>query len=246
MNFVRYLLEKSRDPEKLFILGDHGTLTYAEFVEKLENLSSVLFNRYGSRKKILLMADNTPFFIISYLSIIYSGNIAVLVETRISKTDLTEIINTSSLSGALVQNKYCHYFEDSPFDIMNETILRRVAIKNFFYILLLMCRMTILRSSSSHREAPVQKKASCSPIKILSPIPVQLLSISDLDETDRMCVVLPFFYCYGASLLHTHLRVGGSIVLNQKPFLGSIINDIDTYRVYRFCRCSQHLPDSYQ
>jgi hypothetical protein len=28
MNFVRYLLETTRDPEKLFILGDHGTLSY--------------------------------------------------------------------------------------------------------------------------------------------------------------------------------------------------------------------------
>ena len=30
---------------------------------------------------------------------------------------------------------------------------------------------------------------------------------------DRVLVILPFFYCYGASLLHTHLRVGGSVAL---------------------------------
>jgi long-chain acyl-CoA synthetase len=34
-----------------------------------------------------------------------------------------------------------------------------------------------------------------------------------LSSSDRMLVVLPFFYCFGASLLHTHLRAGGSIVL---------------------------------
>lgn len=51
MNFVRYLLERTRDPEKLFILGDHGTLSYAEFVQKVEGVTSVLFNRYGTRKK---------------------------------------------------------------------------------------------------------------------------------------------------------------------------------------------------
>ena len=106
MNFIRYLLEKQRDPERSFIVGDHGTLSYAEFTEGLENLASVLFNRYGSRNKILLMADNTPFFIISYLSIIYSGNIAVPVETRLNATGLAEINTTSSLSGALVQEKY--------------------------------------------------------------------------------------------------------------------------------------------
>lgn len=30
---------------------------------------------------------------------------------------------------------------------------------------------------------------------------------------DRALVVLPFFYCFGASLLHTHLRCGGRVVL---------------------------------
>jgi long-chain acyl-CoA synthetase len=33
-----------------------------------------------------------------------------------------------------------------------------------------------------------------------------------LEGSDRIAVVLPFYYCYGASLLHTHLRAGGSLV----------------------------------
>ncbi|MDD1698196.1 MAG: hypothetical protein LUQ36_07520, partial [Methanoregula sp.] len=78
MNFVSYLLENSRGLDTLFVTGDQGTLTYPEFVQNLENLSSHIYDTYGSRKKFLVMADNTPFFIISYLSIIYSGNIAVL------------------------------------------------------------------------------------------------------------------------------------------------------------------------
>lgn len=34
-----------------------------------------------------------------------------------------------------------------------------------------------------------------------------------LTRSDRMLVILPFHYCFGASLLHTHLAVGGSVVL---------------------------------
>lgn len=40
-----------------------------------------------------------------------------------------------------------------------------------------------------------------------------IISYLGLAPDDRMLVILPFFYCYGASLLHTHLRVGGSVVL---------------------------------
>jgi acyl-CoA synthetase (AMP-forming)/AMP-acid ligase II len=242
MNFVSYLLEKNRDPEKLFILGDHGSLTYADFIRKLENLSSFIYNRFGSRKKILLIADNTPFFIISYLSIISSGNIAVLVETRISKNDLKSILDTSSLSGAFAQNKYCHFFEDSSFCIMNETILAEVGDKEFFLspppgVQGDDVAVIIFTSGSTGT-----KKGVMLTHKNLIANTGSIIEYLKLDETDRICVVLPFFYCYGASLLHTHLRAGGSIVLNQKPFLGSIINDIDT------CQCTGFagVPSTYQ
>ena len=29
-------------------------------------------------------------------------------------------------------------------------------------------------------------------------------------------VVLPFYYCFGTSLLHTHFRVNGSLVINNR------------------------------
>jgi acyl-CoA synthetase (AMP-forming)/AMP-acid ligase II len=33
---------------------------------------------------------------------------------------------------------------------------------------------------------------------------------------DRIMTVLPFHYCFGTSLLHTHLRVGGSLVVDSR------------------------------
>jgi acyl-CoA synthetase (AMP-forming)/AMP-acid ligase II len=46
-----------------------------------------------------------------------------------------------------------------------------------------------------------------------------IITYLELRRDDRMLVILPFFYCYGASLMHTHLRAGGSIVLcNQFVF----------------------------
>lgn len=40
-----------------------------------------------------------------------------------------------------------------------------------------------------------------------------IISYLDLRSSDRVLVILPFFYCYGASLLHTHLRLGARVVL---------------------------------
>jgi len=38
----------------------------------------------------------------------------------------------------------------------------------------------------------------------------------ELSAADRVMVVLPFYYVYGLSLLHTHVAVGGSVVLDNR------------------------------
>jgi long-chain acyl-CoA synthetase len=40
-----------------------------------------------------------------------------------------------------------------------------------------------------------------------------IIEYLELDESERILSVLPFYYCFGTSLLHTHLRIGGSIAL---------------------------------
>jgi long-chain acyl-CoA synthetase len=42
-----------------------------------------------------------------------------------------------------------------------------------------------------------------------------IIAYLELCSTDCMMVILPFFYCFGTSLLHTHLRVGGSLALSN-------------------------------
>ncbi len=37
-----------------------------------------------------------------------------------------------------------------------------------------------------------------------------------LTHDDRIMTILPFHYCFGASLLHTHLRVGGRLVIDSR------------------------------
>ena len=42
-----------------------------------------------------------------------------------------------------------------------------------------------------------------------------ILAYLGLGRQDRMLVVLPFHYCFGLSLVHTHLRAGGSLALSN-------------------------------
>ena len=70
-----------------------------------------------------------------------------------------------------------------------------------------------------------------------------IVSYVGLQRDDRMLVVLPFYYCFGLSLLHTHLRVGGSVVLcNSFVFPEVAIDMLEGQR----CTGLAGVPSSFQ
>jgi long-chain acyl-CoA synthetase len=70
-----------------------------------------------------------------------------------------------------------------------------------------------------------------------------IISYLGLRADDRILVVLPFFYCFGASLLHTHLRAGGAVVLcDQFVFPELVLDLIERER----CTAFAGVPSTFQ
>jgi len=70
-----------------------------------------------------------------------------------------------------------------------------------------------------------------------------IITFLDLRGYDRVLVILPFFYCYGASLLHTHLRRGGRVVLcNSFAFPETALDLIEREE----CTVLAGVPSSFQ
>lgn len=70
-----------------------------------------------------------------------------------------------------------------------------------------------------------------------------IISYLELDRTERILVILPFHYVFGASLLHTHLAVGGSLVLcNSFTFPETALDLIEKEQ----CTGLAGVPSSYQ
>lgn len=70
-----------------------------------------------------------------------------------------------------------------------------------------------------------------------------IISYLELGPTDRMLVVLPFHYVFGASLLHTHLATGASLVLcNTFAFPETAVELIDKHS----CTGLAGVPSTYQ
>lgn len=50
-----------------------------------------------------------------------------------------------------------------------------------------------------------------------------IVSYLELTGRDRVMCVLPFYYVYGLSLLHTHLAVGGSVVIDNRFVFPNVV-----------------------
>jgi acyl-CoA synthetase (AMP-forming)/AMP-acid ligase II len=71
-----------------------------------------------------------------------------------------------------------------------------------------------------------------------------IISYMKLSCEDRTMVVLPFYYCFGLSLIHTQLMAGGTLVLDNefKLFPESMLNDLRQ----RECTGFAGVPSTYQ
>jgi long-chain acyl-CoA synthetase len=69
-----------------------------------------------------------------------------------------------------------------------------------------------------------------------------IVAYLELSPADRIMAILPFGYCFGTSLLHTHLRAGGSLVLGRFLYPESVLNLMEATE----CTGLAGVPSMYQ
>ncbi len=161
------------------------------------------------------------------------------METSISDKSLTSIINGCRISAFFVQKKFLSKFSNNE-KILTEDLLVTLPtskLPNTIHVRDNDVAVMIFTSGSTGTKKGVMLTHGnlCANTESI----VQYLKLT---SQDRVCATLPFFYCYGASLLHTHLRIGGSIVISNHIFLGGVIRDINSF----FCTGFAGVPSTYQ
>src|SRR5665647_442315 len=241
MNIFDFLFENSFSLEKDLILGPRESKSFKSISEESVKLANYLRNKLGQDNKILLVAQNSSFFIVSYLGILKSGNICVPLNPAIEKEGF-EFIKKKTKSeigffSEIVKNRLQPNVEC----ISELNISEIINIESKIFPLEQNFdgeRVAEIIFTSGSTALPKGVMLSHNNIIANTDSIVQYLGIN---EKDIIMVVLPFFYCYGLSLLHSHIRVGGSLVLNNNfIFLGSTINDLNKYQCSGFAGVPSH------
>jgi long-chain acyl-CoA synthetase len=240
MNAFDYFFEKSSDLEEHFLVGKEN-LSFKDLYNSSLSLASYLQKEYGRNKNILLLSVNNKFFLTAYFAIIKSGNTCIPLDPNIEKENLEYI---SGLTKPVMI-------------FMTRDIEKKISAGSVGCIFPDTLLHEEFNGSSAEKEDETDEN-SCAEIiftsgstgipkgvmishKNLKANTESIIAYLKLNKSDRMLVVLPFYYCYGLSLLHTHLRVGGSIVLNNSfIFLGSIINNLLEYKCTGFAGVPSH------
>lgn len=241
MNVVDYLFENHKSSKKEFIYGLTESITIGDLYDKVERTAKNIVKVHGVGKEIILISENSVFFLVSYFAIMKSGNQGMLIETKITDMELDDLMRRCSPAAIFIQDKLKRKIDKYPgrtivtekeleeFDRATETALPKTNDDD-------VCDIIFTSGSSGTKKGVMLSHRN---IRANTESIIEYLKLT---ENDRQMVVLPFYYCFGASLLHTHLRVGGSVAFDTSPFLGGAVRAIDKYE----CTGISGVPATYQ
>ncbi len=238
MNLFDYLLENA-DLQRIALIEDGATTTYGELLRMVEGVEHALKTcGTGFQEKVGILAENSAFWVACYLGIIKSGAVAAPLPSRLTADDLenyTKLIHcrTLCIDDRLVA-RYERLITESDNQVLKSAIMPH---KN---------DARAPESANSSESEPVDSESDLAALMFTSGSTGQpnavmvthknimantgaIVSYLDLLHDDRMMAVLPFHYCFGTSLLHTHLRAGASLVINNYfQYVEDVLNEMET------------------
>jgi long-chain acyl-CoA synthetase len=231
-NVVDFLLE-DYGPERCALQFLQSACTYAELKASIECLAIRLMTTAGGNigDRAVLIGDNSLFWASGYLGTMRAGMVCVPLPASVSATELSQVLKTTEArvvlaqAGIAVKNQALleglHLITDRPVpnlpglasqDSFNEirssnqcnpTNWPRVESND------LAALMFTSGSTGEPRGVMVSHRNIIANTE-------SIVEYLELTASDRIMTVLPWHYCFGASLLHSHLRVGGSLVVDPR------------------------------
>ena len=216
MNFAHYLLEKGAS-DQIALITEKEQIRYDDLRTVVHQMGNTLLQSgVQAGDRVCLISANSPFWVTSYLAIIAIGAVAVPLPLSVQPEELTYVLQLTGCRVICLQKRARRFIPDAvaqdltlifevedPFD---DVVVPPV------YPVGKLTKEAVLIFTSGTTSRP--KLVQLSHQNLIANTE-SIITYLDLSAEDRMMVAMPFYYCFGLSLLHTHLRVGGTAVLNN-------------------------------
>jgi long-chain acyl-CoA synthetase len=234
MNVVDYLMDNQAAAGDIVLLTPSTEHSYGELRQAADAVADFLILA-GAQKgdRILLLSDNSFFWVAAYLGTLRAGCVSVPLAPSVSSQDLNFIIGSCAIRLGFIHGKANReqlLVVPSEFKIVLEggvrlpdgfepecvsfkDVLASPFARNSYPEIDEEKDLAAIMFTSGSTSKPRGVMVSHQNVIANTSSIVEYL---ELTAQDRIMVVLPFFYCFGTSLLHTHLRVGGTVVIDPR------------------------------
>lgn len=230
MNVSDYLLEHGQD-QHIALVADRSYHTYLDLRGAAANLACEILQAGACPGEAVgLLASNSFFWIAAYLAIIKLGCVAVPFNPSSMPAELSALADFTGCKVMCLQRRHIRRFAKvlpSSLSLISDDRTncsdQDRALWNSLPDLGSEEQDAALMLTSGTTSSPRVVRVTHKNIKANTD---SIIACLDLTNAERMMVVLPFYYCFGTSLLHTHLRVGGSLVLCNSFVYPQLVLDL--------------------
>ena len=197
-------------------------------------------------ERVAIIAESSVFFVVAYLGIIRAGIVAVPIETEASTETRDRIVREAGIRTLMVSRQLSRrlagWAAQAGLESIDESALEAIdAVGPIDFPEIAPDRdHASLMYTSGSTGVPRAVVITHSNIATNTR---DIIEVLGLTASDRVMLVLPLHYCFGLSLLHTHLSVGGSLVIdNRFIFPEHVLQEM----VARECTGLAGVPATYQ
>lgn len=213
MNTAEYLLERA-DPGQVALIAGKTHFTYHDLRAASERVAGALIDAGVQRgDRVGILGNNSLFWVASYLATLKLGAVAVPFATTLMPDEaggLADFIQCRVICAErrVYRNFSAALHAPTVFENVLDEPGRREWPSGADDIDLDEDAALMFTSGTTSR--PRLVRVTHRNIQANTNSIIEYLA---LDANDRIMASLQFFYCFGTSLLHTHLRAGASIVM---------------------------------
>jgi long-chain acyl-CoA synthetase len=217
VNTADYLLEEGKMGAEALVT-DRARWTYSEIREASARVvAELLAAGIGPLDHVGILASNTLFWVASYLAVLKLNAVAVPFPAVATAQDLVAMARFVDCKAICAEGRLRTRFAIAlPGDasVICDDVLSKPgpwvwpsdqpAIDEGQDAALMFTSGTTARPRAvrvTHRNIQANTDS--------------IVDYLHLTDADRMLVVLPFYYCFGTSLLHSHMRSGGTLILSN-------------------------------
>jgi acyl-CoA synthetase (AMP-forming)/AMP-acid ligase II len=256
MNFAQALLSNCAPDHKTALLTQQGEVTYGQLRSDAQRTAAFLMTRgLQPGDRVLLAGESSEFWVQAYLGVALAGGVCVPVAVPADPGFFASVVAATEPSFAFVQAKWLARLEGLGGCKLVVSDARPPRLGESLELAVISeigpgadavthpsaaDELAVIMFTSGSTAAPRGVMVSHGNILANSR---DIIASLDIGPDDRIMAVLPFHYCFGTSLLHTHLLAGASVVVdNRFLFPEKVLQNM----VESGCTSLAGVPSTYQ